>query len=60
MAGDVVRPWIFVPIKCLRAGTEPETGGAETPKTMELVLDTYDWAGHKRVYRVGQVLNRLE
>ena len=46
-------------IDCLRSGTEPETNGPETLKTMELVFGAYDSAEHSRVYRVGPDLERL-
>lgn len=46
-------------IDCLRSGTEPETSGPETLKTMELVFGAYDSAEHNRVYRVGPDLERL-
>jgi predicted dehydrogenase len=47
-------------IDCLRSGAAPETGGAESFKTMELVFGAYDAAAHNRIYRTGQDLERLE
>ncbi len=46
-------------IDCLRRGTEPETSGRETLKTMELVLGAYDSAENERLYRVGVDVSRL-
>ncbi|MCK4517005.1 MAG: Gfo/Idh/MocA family oxidoreductase, partial [Spirochaetaceae bacterium] len=47
-------------IDCLRNGSEPETSGSETLKTMELVFGSYDSAAGNRVYQVGSDLERLE
>lgn len=47
-------------IDCLRYGAEPETSGAETLKTMELVFGAYDSAAHNRLYQVGADTDRLD
>lgn len=47
-------------VDCLRSGAEPETGGPETLKTMELVFGAYDSAVHDRLYRVGDDLGHLD
>lgn len=46
-------------IDCLRSGAEPETGGSETLKTMELVFGAYDSAANNRIYQVSNDQERL-